>query len=96
MSPSGPAQLSAAHRLSEALLVAASPEAVADALMAALQAALAAGEVHLTEVSQDGDVGEGTVAGKPDQQYRLWLGGPSLCASSGRWSRAPSRPATPC
>ena len=78
VSPSDLAQLSAAHRLSEALLVAPSPEAVGEALMAALQTALAPGQVHLTEVSQDGDIGEGTIGGAQDVQYRQWLGGPSL------------------
>jgi len=78
VSPSDQAQLNAAHRLSEALLAAPCPETVGEALMTALQAALAPGQVHLTEVSQDGDVGEGMVGGAQDQTYRQWLGGPSL------------------
>ena len=55
--------LRAAHRLSEALLSARSPEAVGAALMEELQAALGVDQVHLTEVSQDGDVGQGKVGG---------------------------------
>ncbi len=76
--PSDPSQLSAAHRLSEALLAARSQAAVADALMAELRGALGADQVHLTEVSQDGDVGQGTVGGSEELNYRQWLGGPSL------------------
>jgi GAF domain-containing protein len=55
--------LRAAHRLSAALLSARTPEGVGAALMEELQAALAVDQVHLTEVSQDGDVGQGTVSG---------------------------------
>jgi diguanylate cyclase (GGDEF)-like protein len=70
--------LSAAHRLSEALLSARSPEAVSSALMDALRTSLAVDQVHLTEVSQDGDVGQGTVGGSEELNYRQWLGRPSL------------------
>ena len=70
--------LRATFRLSEALLSAASPEAVGAALMEELQAALGVDQVHLTEVSQDGDVGQGTVGGSDEPVYRQWLGGPSL------------------
>ena len=54
--------LRATHRLSEALLSARSPEAVGAALMEELQAALGVDQVHLTDVSQDGDVGQGRSA----------------------------------
>jgi GAF domain-containing protein len=46
--------------------------------MQALQAGLGADQVHLTEVSQDGDVGEGRVGGSDAASYRQWLGDPSL------------------
>jgi diguanylate cyclase (GGDEF)-like protein len=78
---SNPSPLSAAHRLSEALLAAQSPEAVGEALTAGLQASLAADQVHLVEVSQDGDVARGTVAGSQAPTYRQWLGAPSLVSS---------------
>jgi diguanylate cyclase (GGDEF)-like protein len=76
--PSDHSPLTAVHRLSEALLAARSSEAVGEALMTALQTALAVHQVHLTEVSQDGDVGRGTVGGSAEVPYRQWLGGPSL------------------
>jgi hypothetical protein len=79
--PSDHSPLSAVHRLSEALLTARSSDAVREALMGALEAALAVDQVHLTEVSQDGDVGEGTVGGSEEVAYRQWLDGP-------RWSLA--------
>ncbi len=81
MAPSDTSPLSAAHRLSEALLSARSAEAVGTALMEGLQAALAVDQVHLTEVSQDGDIGQGTVGGSRGPGYRQWLGGPSLISS---------------
>jgi diguanylate cyclase (GGDEF)-like protein/putative nucleotidyltransferase with HDIG domain len=46
--------------------------------MQELQAALGADQVHLTEVSQDGDVGEGRVGGSGAPGYRQSLGDPSL------------------
>lgn len=46
--------------------------------MAELQVALAADQVHLTEVSQDGDVGEGTVGGAEALHYVQSLDRPSL------------------
>ena len=70
--------LRAAHGLSKALLTAGSAEAVGAALMEELKAALGVDQVHLTEVSQDGDVGQGTVGGAEGLGYRQWLGGPSL------------------
>jgi len=76
--PLEPSPLSAAHRLSEALLAAPSPAAVGEALMVALQDGLAPGQVHLTEVSQDGDMGEAKVTGAAEQHYRQSLGDPSI------------------
>jgi hypothetical protein len=38
--------------------------------MEQLQAALGVDQVHLTEVSQDGDVGQGTVGGSEEPAYR--------------------------
>jgi diguanylate cyclase (GGDEF)-like protein/putative nucleotidyltransferase with HDIG domain len=90
--------LRAAHRLSEALLSARSSEAVGTALMEELQATLGVDQVHLTEVSQDGDVGEGTVGGSPAPGYRQWLGGPSLISrviAAGASVAVPDAPGDP-
>jgi diguanylate cyclase (GGDEF)-like protein/putative nucleotidyltransferase with HDIG domain len=76
--PSENSPLRAAHRLSEALLAARSAQAVGAALMEQMKAALGVDQVHLVEVSQDGDVGEGTVGESAQSGYRQWLGGPSL------------------
>jgi diguanylate cyclase (GGDEF)-like protein/putative nucleotidyltransferase with HDIG domain len=58
-------QLEAVHRLSEALLRARTPADVTSRLVLALREGLGVGQVHLSEVSQGGDVGHATVEGDP-------------------------------
>jgi diguanylate cyclase (GGDEF)-like protein/putative nucleotidyltransferase with HDIG domain len=54
--------LEAVHRLSRAVLRAATPADVTDALVVGLRDGLGLGQVHLSEVSQGGEVGHATVA----------------------------------
>jgi diguanylate cyclase (GGDEF)-like protein/putative nucleotidyltransferase with HDIG domain len=55
-------QLEAVHRLSAAVLRARAPAEVTGALVPALRDGLGLGQVHLSEVSQGGDVGHATIA----------------------------------
>jgi hypothetical protein len=54
--------LEAVHRLSRAVLDAHTPVDVTNALVLALRDGLGLGQVHLSEVSQGGEVGQATVA----------------------------------
>ena len=56
------------HRLSGAVLAARAPADVTGALLLELRDALALSQVHLTEVSQGGEVGHATVAGGDGSQ----------------------------